>query len=871
MNSDFLSHQDKTTLSTTFPRWRLGSIFGHYDSSLLAPVTHRRYGGFGRRTTTRSTSHDALSVQLAFHFVWSFLDPHSRFCCTLALPVMHLYAHYTRFANLHRNQIRSRLKAPRPSAKLGLPGLQTSRTRDMGAAFILFQCQYGDLVRWLGGEYTNAHRNWGLVAQICNKAISSEVQHGYPPVDVHSSMRAFTEGVPLRGHFCSSLKDLQTRIQYDNHPPVSGNMEAVRVKFAEEEANSFHLSLPRTLAMFVHGLFVNPIAWIIQKGKGRICIDCSTKLHPTDTGAPNTYIPAPGTAGREDENPPVYYGSAIRRHAEFLWNLRISHPHEDILQHSDDINAAFRQILYHPELAPVFACVFMECLLIPVGQIFGSRSAPSWWCAPAECRAHAAAVLDYSSCNDTLAETVVLSEAPSSIEISKFVPAYPDQIHQGIRPEFATRTHHTMFVDDNITAAVRSRMVEAIRAAVGSAYDFFGHPANNRRDPCLKDSKFPKVANHVITHLGYTFDSRQMRISWPDEKRSALHELLSEILRHKRPQKAIDIARVLGLVRHGAFLCPLGAFLSIRLQWVLNDAVKTAGVRRSATSKWWRHQLVPMPPGVLDDLTLLHHCTKIHQDTDSSIWSRPIGMIIRRQATATVLSDASYSGIGGWSTEFAFLWRLTTADLVTCGFDMSVITTLDANLHVRIEHPLHINILEFIAIVINLWFVLWFIRQQHVPPPGGHAVAILADNTSALSWMKFAARSHALPIQHLALLCQGLMTLSQTSDFLTTEARHIAGIDNGAADALSRPEIAQTLDSAIKLFPVLQTCHACQVPYALLSYINKMISSNSIGAQFVHEMTNLLTIEPRILPLGAHHTVCQKGFYRRSHRGNSSR
>jgi hypothetical protein len=106
------------------------------------------------------------------------------------------------------------------------------------------------------------------------------------------------------------------------------------------------------------------------------------------------------------------------------------------------LSARFRQILYHPELALVVACVLMECLLIPVGQIFGSRSAPSWWCAPAECRAHAAAVLDYSSCDNTLAETVVLSEEPSSLEISEFTPAYPDQIHQGIRPEFATRTHH---------------------------------------------------------------------------------------------------------------------------------------------------------------------------------------------------------------------------------------------------------------------------------------------------------------------------------------------------------------------------------------------------------------------------------------------
>jgi hypothetical protein len=111
---------------------------------------------------------------------------------------------------------------------------------------------------------------------------------------------------------------------------------------------------------------------------------------------------------------------------------------------------------------------------------------------------------------------------------------------------------------------------------------------------------------------------------------------------------------------------------------------------------------------------------------------------------------------------------------------MSIVSTLDASLRLHIEHSIHINILEFVAIVINLWIVLWFVRHQHSLPPGGHVVAVLADNTSALSWMKYAARSHALPIQHLALLCWGLVTLSETSDILNINARHIPGIENGA-------------------------------------------------------------------------------------------
>jgi hypothetical protein len=161
---------------------------------------------------------------------------------------------------------------------------------------------------------------------------------------------------------------------------------------------------------------------------------------------------------------------------------------------------------------------------------------------------------------------VQVSDPPTAADISEFSPAFPDSIHRGILPQYAHRTHHTMSVHDNVTTAIRPRMGAAIRAEVGSAYDFFGHPADNRHDPCLKEEKIPKTAGHYIIHLGYHFYSRLMRISWPDDKRNTLHHLVTAILHVRRPQKAVDIVRVLGLVRHGAFLCQMGEFLSIRLQ-----------------------------------------------------------------------------------------------------------------------------------------------------------------------------------------------------------------------------------------------------------------------------------------------------------------
>jgi hypothetical protein len=166
---------------------------------------------------------------------------------------------------------------------------------------------------------------------------------------------------------------------------VSGD---VRIKFAAEESMSFHLVFPKFVALFLPGLMLSPISWLFRKNKGRLIIDASSPLGPEDSGAPNSHIPPNGgDAGRELENPPVFYGNALKRHLSAVWNMRISHPDEDLLQHTDDIDSAFRRVLYHPILAPVFAYVFQEFLIVPVGNIFGSRSAPSWFTTIAELRA----------------------------------------------------------------------------------------------------------------------------------------------------------------------------------------------------------------------------------------------------------------------------------------------------------------------------------------------------------------------------------------------------------------------------------------------------------------------------------------------------
>jgi len=214
-------------------------------------------------------------------------------------------------------------------------------------------------------------------------------------MDFDRAFRACTEGVPLAGRYECSFESVRARNLYDNHPGLADVCDEVRAKIAKEEAQSFHLALPRFLWRFLPGIHLAPMVWALRKGKGRVCVDPSTELFDDDDGAANSHIPAPGTDGREDECPAIHYASALHRHLTQIWNLCITHPHDDILQFVDDIQAAFHRMLYHPDAMLAFASVFLEFLILPVGTIFGARNSPSFFCLLSETRSHVASNSTY--------------------------------------------------------------------------------------------------------------------------------------------------------------------------------------------------------------------------------------------------------------------------------------------------------------------------------------------------------------------------------------------------------------------------------------------------------------------------------------------
>ena len=219
--------------------------------------------------------------------------------------------------------------------------------------------------------------------------------------------------------------------------------------------------------------------------------------------------------------------------------------------------------------------------------------------------------------------------------------------------------------------------------------------------------------------------------------------------RHLTPKQT---ASILGKLCSAIQISPWGVFLSFSLATNLTRACRNA---YNTTRSWWSKGKIRLNSAALRDIRLLME-TLLAPEEDP-IWTRPIALLVPRTATHWLKSDASYAGIGGWSQDFGtFMWRVTQEDLLEFGFNMKPIGQL-------IDEPvdptttgLHINPLEFLAIIINLWLALKLIDDGPLCLTGS-IIDLLSDNTTALSWMHVAATTPNTELQQLACFASALL------------------------------------------------------------------------------------------------------------------
>jgi hypothetical protein len=131
-----------------------------------------------------------------------------------------------------------------------------------------------------------------------------------------------------------------------------------------------------------------------------------------------------------------------------MWRMRITFPMADILQHCNDIDGAFCEVLYIPELAIPFAHVFGIFLLLPIGQVFRFRSVPSYLSLLSDIQAYVSTCADLITGRPMhlLATAACLPSKPLPHET---VPALADGINQPMSILECASHSHSTYVDDN--------------------------------------------------------------------------------------------------------------------------------------------------------------------------------------------------------------------------------------------------------------------------------------------------------------------------------------------------------------------------------------------------------------------------------------
>jgi hypothetical protein len=196
------------------------------------------------------------------------------------------------------------------------------------------------------------------------------------------------------------------------------------------------------------------------------------------------------------------------------------------------------------------------------------------------------------------------------------------------------------------------------------------------------------------------------------------------------------------------------------------------------------------------------------------------------------------------------MWHVTRDALFDFGFPMREIDRAGEPANIAAT-GLHINPLEFIAVIIvNLWLALKLIATCPALATG-YIVNLLSDNTSAIAWIKVAGKAQDPGTRRLARLASALIIHACA---LTTlfQTNHIPGVENDEADCLSRlvRGSVPSWDFVTDLWPRLATCRICLLPPELLSTLASTLLSPLIEGTYEQTTTRLLTLELVILPDG---------------------
>ena len=536
-------------------------------------------------------------------------------------------------------------------------------------------------------------------------------------------------------------------------------------------------------------------------------------VHPRRKPRPlsdSSFRPFPGAYAindwtHKDNEPKLHFAESFHRFCIWQWDLAISYPDHDRHTGDDDVQCAFPRIKYNPQLVAMHSAISNDTLMMNTGLTFGDNTSPSNWEPIARARQQLAQHLWLTESEATMIKAAKYLPAfhfappATAAERALFARAIPDATNTGVFDSSGNRRSPTFdhHVDDNMYADIREFLPRAASVSVIALYEIVGYPDGKIPDP-ISWEKFESTHGHIRRVVGWEFNTRDLTFGLPADKRQAITELIATWL----PRKTCTLLQAAEL--HGTLADASRAYrpgrvlffgfqnalrraiqrryhqvkgfynrsqkyksLAAQLPKHLHTRIDNLIARDMAALLWRTKSAIGLTEPVIHELQQLYN---ILADT-SRPWSISIGHVVPRDAQFTSIGDACGIGGGAFCHELRFWFDIVWSDRTQSQF---------------VEGKIHINLLEFIVVLIQLAAAICRAEESaaeySIQPLS--KILLRTDNSPSRNWAhKISARSERgqLFVSIYAAL------LERTT--LTVACNHIAGVDNTLADFISRPPV----------------------------------------------------------------------------------
>lgn len=557
-------------------------------------------------------------------------------------------------------------------------------------------------------------------------------------------------------------RDFEEALKKGNSGTMRDPLAAKTVKENQEKEVSFGRVIPITLecARKLKNASICPlgcaIQWTIDE-KGMKKIKMRTTHNLSFEWISGLSVNSMVEEGQLEE---ILYGHCLIRCIHIMHKMRLKHPEIAILLSKFDIDSAFRRMHSRPDHAPLFLTVLPDAdghaAYLDTRMPFGSNQGPGKFGKISETTTDIANHLMKNECwtparlkssfSDNIPKKKLL---PASVKFGKAIPLLVEIEDYD--------SHWDVFVDDLINITLDQMNLEGkAREAAAIALELLFRPnSTNEEVKRNKILKFEKLLaeggqEEVKVILGWLINSRIWNIKIPHEKAIRWMSDIDELISKGSLKQAVtrtEIESVLGKANEASFIVRELRFFFSRLRYRLKIAI--------------RHDRAFLQPGEIEDLRLIRNTI----DTLSKE-GRSLNHVSMTIPSLFLKQDASTSvGIGGFM-DLGFGWRII--------------------FHPKILELFHINTLEHMAGVVNIWMAIKLLNIDG----DGNGMKFLdqSDNMTAVAWMLRSTyyekenRPEAILREIMARHLADLLFKSDTGSYL----QHIRGIDNIIADILSR-------------------------------------------------------------------------------------